>query len=77
MTNFYIKYAMVINGPRGVEYIDGKEIRVSNQVNELGAKINLENYLKRKYGVNFIRLEIHSCEEDPLAVFYKMFGYRR
>ena len=46
---FYIKYAIVVNGPRGIEYMDGKEIRVKNQPNELGAKVALEDYLKRKY----------------------------
>ena len=55
---FYIKYAFVINGPRGIEYIGNKEIRVKNKPNELGAKVALEDYLKRKYGSNFIRLEL-------------------
>lgn len=29
---FYIKYAFVINGPRGIEYIGDKEIRVKNKL---------------------------------------------
>lgn len=71
---FYIKYAFVINGPRGIEYIGDKEIRVKNKPNELGAKVALEDYLKRKYGSNFIRLEVNSCEQDPMEQFYEMFG---
>ena len=57
--------------------MDGKEIRVKNQPNELGAKVALEDYLKRKYGSNFIRLEVHSCEQDQLEQLYNMFGWRR
>lgn len=72
---FDIKYAMVVNGPRGIEYIDGKEIKVKNQFNELGAKVSLENYLKRKYGDKFIRLEVKSCEQDIMERFGEMFGF--
>ena len=36
---YYIKYAIVVNGPRGIEYMDGKEIRVKNQPNELGPRL--------------------------------------
>ena len=71
---FNIKYAIVVNGPRGIEYIDNKEIYVKNQFNELGAKISLEKYLQRKYGSQFIRLEIKSCEEDVVSKFYNMFS---
>lgn len=74
---YYIKYAIVVNGPRGMEYMDGKEIRVKNQPNELGAKVALEDYLKRKYGSSFIRLEVHSCEQDSLEKLYSMFGSGR
>jgi hypothetical protein len=70
---FNIKYAIVVNGPRGIEYIDNKEIYVKNQFNELGAKISLEKYLQRKYGNQFVRLEIKSCEEDVVSKFYNMF----
>lgn len=71
---FNIKYAIVVNGPRGIEYIDNKEIYVKNQFNELGAKISLEKYLQRKYGNQFVRLEIKSCEEDVVSKFYNMFS---
>lgn len=71
---FNVKYAIVVNGPRGIEYIDNKEIYVKNQFNELGAKISLEKYLQRKYGNQFVRLEIKSCEEDVVSKFYNMFS---
>lgn len=71
---FNIKYAIVVNGPRGIEYIDNKEIYVKNQFNELGAKISLEKYLQRKYGNQFVRLEIKSCKEDVVSKFYNMFS---
>ena len=71
---FNIKYAIVVNGPRGIEYIDNKEIYVKNQFNELGAKISLEKYLQRKYGNQFVRLEIKSCEEDVVSKFYNIFS---
>lgn len=71
---FNIEYAMVIRTHRGVEYIDNKEIKVKNQLNELGAKVGLESYLKRKYGDNFIRLEIKKCEQDAMEQFGELFG---
>lgn len=72
---FNIKYAIVVNGPRGIEYIDNKEIIVKNQINELGAKVSLEDYLKRKYGEKFIRLEVKSCEQNIMEKFGEMFGF--
>lgn len=72
---FNIKYAMVVNGPRGIEYIDNKEIIVKNQFKELGAKVSLEDYLKRKYGEKFIRLEVKSCEQNIMEKFGEMFGF--
>lgn len=72
--DYRIEYAMVINGPRGVEYIDNKIIDVKNKFNELAAKVALEDYLKRKYGNGFIRLEVKSCRKKPLFDFLKGFG---
>lgn len=71
---FNIEYAMVISTHRGVEYIDNKEIKVKNQLNELGAKVGLEDFLKRKYGDNFIRLEIKKCKQDIVDRFSELFG---
>ena len=73
---FDIKYAMVVRTHRGVEYIGNKEIKVKNQLNELGAKIALNDYLKRKYGENFILLEIESCKQDAFEKFSSMFGLK-
>lgn len=71
---FYIEYAMVLRTNRGIEYIDGKSIRVKNQVNELGAKIGLNDYLKRKYKEAFVRLEIKSYKRDPMEELNELFG---
>lgn len=54
--------------------LNNKQIKVKNQNNELMAKCALENYLKRKYGNNFISLIITKCEEDIIARFGKIFG---
>ena len=52
-----------------------KEIIVKNQINELGAKVSLESYLKRKYGEKFIRLEVKSCEQNIMEKWGEMFGF--
>lgn len=43
-----------------------KIIIVKNKSGELVAKVALEDYLKRKYGDNFLRLEITSCMNDNM-----------
>lgn len=44
----------------------GKIIKVKNKERDLIAKVALEDYLKRKHGDNFLKLEITSCLEDSL-----------
>lgn len=71
---YIIDYCVILTNSDGSEeYIRGKQIKVKNQVNELGAKIGLEDYLKRKYD-NFKRLEISGCKEDILQSFNNLFG---
>ena len=50
---------------------DGK-MKVKNRVNEFDAKVKLESFLKKNY--DFTRLVIHSCTEDTLDVFDRLFG---
>jgi hypothetical protein len=64
---FQINYQIVyIGGTLSIE----KQMKVSNCMSELHAKVKLEDYLKRKYN-NFARLIVHSCIEDKLD---KIFG---
>lgn len=74
---FFIRYAVSVRTPEGITCIDGKEIIVKNQLNELFAKINLEKYLEQKYGSNFIKLEIKECFDDSFGLFAMMCQYRR
>ena len=60
------KVSITINGITYDAVQSGKEIRVKNQPNELGAKVALEDYLKRKYGSSFIRLEDFSDRQKRL-----------
>lgn len=66
---YYICYTVVIKSIEGLRPICNKGILVKNQFNELGAKVNLEKYLRRKYGDAFYRLEIESCQEDAFGLF--------
>ena len=74
---FLISYSVYVEDEKGnVTEISGKEIKVKNQLNELGAKIGLEDYLKKKYP-NFHHLYISNCHEDFSnynGLFSKWFG---
>lgn len=73
--NFLISYSVFITEDNGnVNEISNKEMRVKNQLNELGAKIALEDYLKRKYGDTFHHLVITKCKTDFMSQFGDMFG---
>lgn len=73
--NFLISYSVFITEDNGnVNEISNKEMRVKNQLNELGAKIALEDYLKRKYGDTFHHLVITKCKTDFMNQFGDMFG---
>lgn len=72
---FVIRYSIYLNNNGEIEEISDKEIIVKNQFNELGAKINLEDYLKRKYS-NFNKLVVHNCMEQNqfTDIFNSWFG---
>ena len=69
--NYRIKYQVYLTTGNLLD----KEIIVKNKDNELFAKVSLEDYLKRKYGDNFIRLIVNNCKEDYLSsAFMDWFG---
>lgn len=73
--SFLISYSVFITQDDGkISEISNKEMRVKNQLNELGAKIALEDFLKRKYGESFHHLVINSCKNDFLNAFKGLFG---
>ena len=66
---FLIDYNVVLKS--GTIY--NKQIKVKNKDSELIAKYSLENYLRRKYGDNFIKLIITNCIIDGSNIFYTIF----
>ena len=66
---FLIDYNVVLKS--GTIY--NKQIKVKNKDSELIAKYSLENYLRRKYGDNFIKLIITNCIIDGSDIFYTIF----
>lgn len=66
---FLIDYNVVLKS--GTIY--NKQIKVKNKDSELIAKCSLENYLRRKYGDNFIKLIITNCIIDGSDIFYTIF----
>lgn len=70
---FTINYNIVLKS----ETITNKQIRVKNKENELIAKCSLEDYLRRKYGNDFIKLIITKCIQssfdDILDIFNGIF----
>lgn len=67
---FLIDYNVVTTS--GTIY--NKQIKVKNKDNELIAKCSLENYLRRKYGDNFVKLVIINCVKDDFDLFSTIFG---
>ena len=59
--NYTIGYNVYL---KSGNHLYGKIIRVKNKDRDLLAKVALEDYLKRKHGNNFMKLEITSCNED-------------
>lgn len=57
---FIINYNIVLKSGT----ITNKQIRVKNKENELIAKCSLEDYLRRKYGNDFIELIIIKCTQS-------------
>ena len=57
---FTINYNIVLKSGT----IINKQIRVKNKENELIAKCSLEDYLRRKYGNDFIELIITKCTQS-------------
>jgi len=57
---YRIKYNLILKD----QTLYDKEILVNNQINELFAKVNLENYLHKKYGDSFSCLHIISISEN-------------
>ena len=47
----------------------GKQIKVKNKENELIAKCSLEDYLRKKYGKDFLELVITNCRNTTLGDF--------
>lgn len=73
--NFLISYSVFVTEDNGnINEISNKEMRVKNQLNELGAKIALEGYLRKKYGNSFHHLVVTNCKIDFLGAFKDMFG---
>lgn len=69
---FTINYNIVLKSGT----ITNKQIRVKNKENELIAKCSLEDYLRRKYGNNFIELIITKCTQsfnDISNIFNEIF----
>lgn len=60
MKTYKIVYSMY--GKDGSLLKDRGEMKVKNQMNDIGAKINLEKYLK-KYHNSFDRMVVHSCKD--------------
>lgn len=56
----------------------GKEILIKNCWGELHAKIKLEGFAKKKYGVEFSYIVVKTCSEqnsnDPNALINDIFG---
>lgn len=50
----------------------GKQIKVKNKENELIAKCSLEDYLRRKYGNDFIELVVTNCKNTTFGEFGSM-----
>lgn len=51
----------------------GKQIKVKNKENELVAKCSLEDYLRRKYGDNFLELVITNCRNTTFGNPFDLF----
>lgn len=66
---FLIDYNVVLKS--GTIY--NKQIKVKNKDSEIIAKCSLENYLRRKYGDDFIKLIITNCIIDVPDIFYTIF----
>ena len=66
---FLIDYNVVLKS--GTIY--NKQIKVKNKDSEIIAKCSLENYLRRKYGDDFIKLIITNCIIDRSDIFYTIF----
>lgn len=70
---FTINYNIVLKSGT----ITNKQIRVKNKENELIAKCSLEDYLRKKYGNDFIKLIITKCIQssfdDILDIFNGIF----
>lgn len=66
---FLIDYNVVLKS--GTIY--NKQIKVKNKDSEIIAKCSLENYLRRKYGDDFIKLIITNCIIDGSDIFYTIF----
>lgn len=66
---FLIDYNVVLKS--GTIY--NKQIKVKNKDSEIIAKYSLENYLRRKYGDDFIKLIITNCIIDGSDIFYTIF----
>ena len=66
---FLIDYNVVLKS--GTIY--NKQIKVKNKDSEIIAKCSLEDYLRRKYGDDFIKLIITNCIIDGSDIFYTIF----
>lgn len=66
---FLIDYNVVLKS--GTIY--NKQIKVKNKDSEIIAKCSLENYLRRKYGDDFIKLIITNCIINGSDIFYTIF----
>ena len=51
-----------------------KRIKVKNKENELYAKCALEDYLRRKYGSEYINLTVTNCNSDFMSNLFNLFG---
>lgn len=67
---FLITYNVSTRDPNGkISVLEGKQMRVKNQMNDFFAKVNLEGHLKKKYGESYVSLTVTECKEDFSSMF--------
>ena len=69
---FIIKYDVHCK----LENFFGKETKVKNCLSEIHAKIKLNDFCKKKYGIEYTHIIITSCKEDDSinGLYNDLFG---
>ena len=71
MKTYIIDYCVYMNDG----YFESHTVKVKNTLSEIGAKIKLEEYLRKKWPA-FSRLVVYKCREDvfgPNGIFGDIF----